>query len=233
LRSLASRWAALEPERRIFVPDLPGHGGSPALHPADDLGTLARDVLAAAEGAGLGEALTLVGHSLGGRVALAAASAAKDRLSELVLLDISPGPIDPGVTGSGRVVEILRSAPEQAPDRRTMRAFLLDRGLSQPTADWLLMNLDGADGSYRWRFDRDALAAFHERFNGEDQWPVVEGRPLPIRCIRGGRSRHVSDADVDRFQAAGCRVDTIPDAGHDLHAEALDPLLALLTDRGE
>ena len=226
LRALAQRWPALQPDRRILVPDLPGHGASPPLSAQDDPAAVARDLLAAA--ASLPEPIALVGHSLGGRVALAAAALDPGRLSEVVLLDIAPGPIDPALTGTARVLEILQAAPDQTPDRRTMRDFLLARGLSQPTTDWLLMNLDSAEGAYRWRIDRAALAAFHDRFNRQDQWPVVEARPLPIRCIRGGRSRHVTDADADRLRAAGCRVDTIADAGHDLHVEALDPLLALL-----
>jgi esterase len=211
-----------------------------------DLAGVAREVLSAAGAAGLGRAavaggpgsddsslgearFALVGHSLGGKVGLAAAAQAPERLSEIVLLDIAPGATDPPRLGSARVLDILQAAPEQAPDRRSMREFLLGRGLSAPLADWLLMNLEPADGGYRWRFDRAALAAFHDRFNREDLWPVVEARRLPIRCIRGGRSNHVTDADVARFRAAGCRVDTIPDSGHDVHAEALDPLLALLT----
>jgi esterase len=232
LRALAQRWPALQPDRRILVPDLPGHGASPPLSPQDDPSALASDVLAAAASASLPEPFALVGHSLGGRVALAAAALAPGRLSEVVLLDIAPGPIDPALTGSARVLEILQAAPDQTPDRRTMRDFLLGRGLSQPTTDWLLMNLDSAEGAYRWRIDRAALAAFHDRFNRQDLWPIVEARPLPIRCIRGGRSRHVSDADADRLRAAGCQVDTLADAGHDLHAEALDPLLALLVGPG-
>ena len=229
LRSLAQRWAMLQPERKILVVDLPGHGSSPPLTAADDLHALARDVLAAAAAAGLPGPLTLVGHSLGGRVGLAAAALAPERLSQVVLLDISPGPIEPGSTGSARVVEILKSAPAEGPDRRTFREHLMGQGLAQATADWLLMNLEpGTAGGYRWRIDRAALASFHDRFNREDLWPVVEARPLPLRCIRGGRSRHVSEADAARLVAAGCPVETIPDAGHDLHAEALEPLTALL-----
>jgi esterase len=230
LRSLAQRWVAQQPGLRLLVPDLRGHGDSPPLAPDQDLGAMADDVLATAAAAGLSAPFTLVGHSLGGRVALAAAERAPHKLSEIVLLDIGPSPIDPTATGSARVLSVLLAAPQQAPDRRTMREILVGGGLSAPITNWLLMNLESfADGQYRWRFDRRALAALHDRFNREDLWHVVEARPVPIRCIRGGRSRHVSDQDADRLRAAGCPVDTIPDAGHDLHVEALDPLVQLLS----
>ncbi len=229
LRSLAQRWVTAQPELRVLVPDLRGHGSSPPLAPDTDLAALAADVLATASAASLPEPFILVGHSLGGRVALAAAERAAARLSEIVLLDIGPAPIDPATTGSARVLSILLSAPDEVPDRRTMRAHLLEAGLSAPTTDWLLMNLQAdADGRYRWRFDRQALARLHDRFNREDLWRVIEARPVPIRCIRGGRSRHVRDEEAARLRAAGCPVETIADAGHDLHVEAPDAVIAQL-----
>jgi esterase len=231
VRSLAQRWIAQRPDQRILVPDLPGHGNSPPLPPGADLARLADEVLATAASVALAAPVALVGHSLGGRVALAAAAVAPARVSELILLDIAPGPIDPGRTGTAEVLEVLLAAPAETPDRRTMRDFLLGRGLGPALADWLLMNLEPvAGGSYRWRIDRPALAAFHDRFNRSDLWPVVEARRLPIRCIRGGRSRQVSDADAARFQAAGCPVDTIPEASHYLHVDALDALVRLLLE---
>jgi pimeloyl-ACP methyl ester carboxylesterase len=229
LRSLAQRWVVAQPELRLVIPDLRGHGGSPPLAPDTDLPAMAEDVLATATAARLPEPFIVVGHSLGGRVALAAAERAPARLAGVVLLDMGPGPIDPASTGTARVLSILLAAPEQAPDRRTMRAALLEAGLSAPTTDWLLMNLVAdPGGSYRWRFDRQALAALHERFCRADLWPVIEARPVPIRCIRGGRSRQVSDAEADRLRAAGCAVDTIADAGHDVHVEAPEELIGLL-----
>jgi pimeloyl-ACP methyl ester carboxylesterase len=229
LRSLAQRWVAQRPELRLLVADLRGHGESPPLAPDQDLAAMAEDVLVTAASAGLPEPFVVLGHSLGGRVALAAAERAPAKLAEVVLLDIGPSPIDPGATGSGRVLQVLLAAPNEAPDRRTMRNFLVEGGLSGPTADWLCMNLEAsAEGRYRWRIDRRALAALHDRFNRDDLWRVVEARPVPIRCIRGGRSRHVSDEDAARLRATGCAVDTIPHAGHDLHVEAPEALVKLL-----
>src|SRR3954453_17015667 len=71
LRTLAQRWSAAVPARTLLLPDLRGHGESPPPAASADLDSLADDVLAAA--AGLPDPLSLVGHSLGGRVALAAA----------------------------------------------------------------------------------------------------------------------------------------------------------------
>ncbi|HYO72881.1 MAG TPA: alpha/beta hydrolase, partial [Archangium sp.] len=131
---------------------------------------------------------------------------------------------------SGKVLEFLRAAPPSAPDRRTMRTELMGRGLSGPLADWLLMNLEPApDGAVRWRFDRESLAEFPARVNGEDLWAALTRPGAKVRCIRGGRAHYVSDADLARMESLGCPVATLPDAGHFVHVDAPEALLRWLT----
>ena len=95
VHSLAGRsahWsAALEhcrPTRRAVAFDQRGHGRSAPLEGGAELAieTLADDVLAVAEACGL-RRFALVGHSLGGGVALAFAGDHPDRVERLLLLD--------------------------------------------------------------------------------------------------------------------------------------------------
>jgi pimeloyl-ACP methyl ester carboxylesterase len=211
--------------------DLRGHGDSPPLAEGADLGALGRDVLDTAAALATEPPLRLVGHSLGGRVALAAAHAAPGRVGSVTLLDIAPGPIEESRGENGALLASLLAAPAAAPDRRTVRGAIAAAGVSPALADWLVMNLVRRGDGYAWRVDRAALAALRARTDAEDLWPVVEARPagLSVRCIRGARSPYVTAADAARFAAAGCRVDTIPDAGHLLHVDQPDRLLGLLT----
>jgi pimeloyl-ACP methyl ester carboxylesterase len=229
LRALAQRWAERDPERRFFLPDLTGHGASPPLPPDADTSVLAADLLETA--AFWGSSLSLVGHSLGGRVALGVARLAPERVTDIALLDIAPGPLSDRFSEGNRVVKILLEAPEEAPERRDLRRFLIERGLAPATADWLVMNVRSEAGRARWTFDRRALDRLQARGNAEDLWDVVESGRFPVRAIRGERSRYVNEDDVRRFEAASVRVDTIPDCGHELHVEALEPLVTLLTER--
>ncbi|MFN7133834.1 MAG: alpha/beta fold hydrolase, partial [Myxococcales bacterium] len=103
-------------------------------------------------------------------------------------------------------------------------------GLSDALTDWLLMNLVREDEGFRWRFDRRALAELHPRVNREDLWPVVERHGARVRCIRGALAPYVTGADVERFRANGCRVDTLEGAGHFVHVDRPAELLSLLTD---
>ncbi|MBF5043045.1 alpha/beta hydrolase [Aggregicoccus sp. 17bor-14] len=230
LRSLASAWSAVDPQRRFFLPDLTGHGSSPPLPEGATLETLAADVVASAREGGLTGPLHFVGHSLGGRVSLVAGARFGADVGRVDLLDITPSPIPAAMSESSGVLERLLEAPAQAPDRRTMRTALLERGLSAPLTDWLLMNLRPVDGGgVTWRFDREALARLHARVNSQDLWALVEREPHPpLRCIRGGRAGYVTDADLRRLEAAGVPVATLPEAGHFVHVDAPDALLAWL-----
>ena len=214
-RALAGRDHALG----VVALDLTGHGDSPPLPPGADAATLAADVLATARGLGLAEPLALVGHSLGGRVALRAALREPAALSSVTLLDIAPGPLAHGA-GVAAIVDALRRAPDTVSTRGQARAYLAGKGVPAATAEWLTLNLEPAGGGYRWRVDREALARLHARIAQEDLWPAVEARrAYAVRCVRGGASDYVGEPDARRLEAAGCPVITVRDADHFLHVE--------------
>lgn len=93
--------AHLRPGRRALALDLRGHGQSQA--PANgDFGihSLVDDVLAVMDGLDI-ERFTLVGHSLGGAVAVACAGAARDRVAALLLAGT------PGKTPEDQAQQVL------------------------------------------------------------------------------------------------------------------------------
>jgi pimeloyl-ACP methyl ester carboxylesterase len=213
---------------RLVLPDLTGHGASPPLPPQANLDTLAHDVLTLADSLRLPRPLKLVGHSLGGRVALAARLARPEVVGEVVLLDIAPSPMGGLVGELQRVLELLLKAPATTESREAMREFFIAGGVSGPLTDWLLMNLLHEGGYYRWRIDREALGALHRRITGTDLWASLAVPGARTRCIRGGASPYVSDADAARMQAAGCPVETLAGAGHFVHVDAQPALLQSL-----
>jgi pimeloyl-ACP methyl ester carboxylesterase len=232
LSTFARLLSAASPDLTVVAFDLPGHGNSPPLPPAADSDVLAHEVLTSADALGLAPPWRLAGHSLGGRVALRAAQRQPTAIASVTLLDIPPGPLAAGGEVA-RVLDVLLGMPDIVASRADMRARLVGDGLSPALAEWLLLNLESHDGGYRWKIDRRALAALHTRIAAEDLWPAVEGvRDYAVRCVRGGASGYVGDADGRRLQAAGCPVVTIDGAGHFLHAErpeaAADAVLAFL-----
>lgn len=76
---------ALAPHVRVFAPDLPGHGASPPL-PGTELDRVAERIALFCDTLGLTK-ITLVGHSMGGNLALALALAEPELVERMVLVD--------------------------------------------------------------------------------------------------------------------------------------------------
>src|SRR6185503_342342 len=102
--------ARLVPQRRVLALDQRGHGDSdPA--PDDDyrVGTMADDVAAFAGSLRLGR-FALVGHSMGGRIAIKFAADHSAQLERLVIIDIGP---DIALAGLQRVRDMMANSPER------------------------------------------------------------------------------------------------------------------------
>ena len=120
LGGFAGNWRAIAPalalERRVIVPELPGHGGSEPLHAAPTLDPFAEAMLAvlAAE-----DALPApwVGHSLGGLVAVRLALRRPDAVSALVLAGSA------GLSTGRRLVRLLDFRGWRSPQGRRRRTF--------------------------------------------------------------------------------------------------------------
>ena len=103
LGGMATNWRLVAPalagERRVVIPDLPGHGASDPLQDARTLDPFADAALAvvAAEGAA---PAPWVGHSMGGAVALHAAVREPDAVTGLVLANAA------GISTATRLAEV-------------------------------------------------------------------------------------------------------------------------------
>jgi pimeloyl-ACP methyl ester carboxylesterase len=227
LGALGRGLAGANPTLSVFALDLPGHGGSPPLPPDADLAVLARSVLDTARDVAGTASLAIVGHSLGGRVALRAGLLDPGAVALVGLLDITPSARH--VSDDTEVaLDALERAPARAHTRDAFREHFHAAGLSAEMADWFMMNLVRDEDGLRWRIDRGALRPLAQRTSREDLWPAVEGAHAYARhCVRGARSRYVSDDDARRLVAAGCSVDTV-DAGHWLHVERTADVVRLV-----
>jgi pimeloyl-ACP methyl ester carboxylesterase len=182
------------------------------------------------------------GHSLGGKVALAYRAARPGGLLDTWVLDASPSAraeprdrSDPD--GVGGVLAALAALPAVHPDRAGFVAALGERGVSRPVAEWLAMNLEPApSGELRLRLDLAAIGGLLADHDRAELWSALESADLPgaAHVVVAGRSSAVMPPDRTRFAelAAAGRIalHLIPEAGHWLHVEAPDQLLALLAD---
>lgn len=230
LGAVARGWGALDPHLRFVLPDLPGHGRSPPLPPEASLESVAQGILDLAAHLGLDDPFDIVGHSLGGRVALQVRLLQPNRVRRVTLLDISPGPITSEDTT--HVARVLAEAEDRAPSREAMRDALEARGLSRGLVEWLLMSGDPSPDGFVWRIDRAALERLHATTQRVDLWAAVEHPKAETRCIRGGDSTYVSPNDEARLLAAGVEVVVLEGAGHFLHVDRREALVECLNRWG-
>jgi len=204
--------------------DLPGHGYSEMSEriPAAP-GDMARLIPGLLDRLGV-ERAVLVGHSLGGAVALFAAAQVPERVAGLVLVSpfVYPQPAPPGLRMAARWPSIFRRL-FSSPPGRAGTSYLLQRASSVPPGEdprqramTLFSHLDAPGG---WRSaQRTGVAALTEIPDSE----LVAGLTQPA-LVFWGLSDAVRDVEMGerlcREYGGDAVLERIDDAGHNLHEE--------------
>ena len=228
-RALAARFT-------VITPDLRNHGAS-AHHGQMQLATLADDLgqLLTQQVPDPAEAVHLVGHSLGGKVAMQFALGHPERVKSLTVVDMAP--VAYSQPRHSQVFAALNAVERAAPsDRRSAEAlmspYLPDSGVRQfLLKGFLRPEARQQAGSLScWRFN---LAGLQHGYDTLMAWPEESGTfSGPTLFIKGGQSDYLlaeHQASIMRlFPAARAKI--IADAGHWLHAEKPQLFQKLVVD---
>jgi esterase len=203
----------------VVALDARNHGRSPD-HEETSIEAMAADTLAWMDANGWARA-TIVGHSMGGKVAMWIACRHAQRIDGLVVVDVAPRDYSwQGHRAEFMAMHELKLENLQSRQEAEMRfeARVPDMGMRK----FLATNLArGDDGRWHWainlpaltealpRLERDALTAA-DRFEG------------PTTFIIGGRSNYVHEADHPKIRAhfPRARIELIPSSGHNPHMDA-------------
>jgi esterase len=201
---------------QILSPDLRNHGRSPHSQ-AMNYSLMIADIVKLLDNHGI-EKCALIGHSMGGKVAMGVAMLQPDRVQALVVVDICP--IDYPTAHNDQIIEALRQLPLDDLETREE----VDKCLAKTVGDlsmrqFLLTNLYRDETGLNWRANLHALAVNH---------PALAAAPLcgssypgAALFVKGGQSDYVGPkcqrAIREQFSAAQLKI--IPDAGHWPHAE--------------
>ena len=205
-------WQAVDPSWQ--APDLPGHGAAAGVRPI----TFARcveHVLAEAS-----ERFTLVGYSMGGRVALHVALTAPERVERLVLVATTAGIADPGERAIRRLDD---EAFADEIEREPIESFIARWSANPLFAD------DPPDAVEAWladmRHNRPANLAAVLRGIGTGEMPSLWDRlgdlTMPAVVMAGERDTKFH-AIGERLAAAlpnAAPLIVVPGAGHGLPRE--------------
>lgn len=208
---------------RCIVVDLRNHGNSPASDVwnykvmADDLNELAEKLSL--------DKFHLVGHSMGGKVAMEFVHSFPEKVEKLVVVDIAPKAYP---VHHQHIIDALYKVDLNVLKSRQDAEELLAKELEDAgTRQFLLKSLArSADGFY-WKFNLDVISRNIKNIGEKTDESSVE---TPALFIKGSKSGYITSEDSRpiREQFKNSAIVSIKGSGHWVHAEKPEEFLATL-----
>ena len=217
---------------QVFAIDLRNHGRSPH-SPEMNYPLMAEDlqelILRRLAGQPQPTRIRLLGHSMGGKVAMQFALTFPDHVEKLVVVDIAPktylprhseifkGLLDLNVgtisTRGEADARLAGAVPDPA-----VRGFLL-KNLARDT-----------NGRFYWRFNLKTLADKYSELNAN--LPMTGQFARPVLFVAGEQSDYLASSDLPKIQELfpGATIQVVPGAGHWVHSEQTQLFLKITTD---
>jgi pimeloyl-ACP methyl ester carboxylesterase len=229
-QAIARAVVAARAEYACWLVDLPHHGDSPAGRHGDTVGGLALDVVEWAQSEGFTPTAVL-GHSYGGKVALAIADQFRERALQVWVIDSTPEMKPPSGSAWG-MLDLIHRLPSRFATRDEATQALVNGGYTLGVAQWMATNLARTGEGFAWKLDFSVMERLLDDFFTTDLWRVVES-PAPghdIHFLKASESSAISDAAVTRIDAAsGAQVHLHHrQGGHWIHAESPQVVADLL-----
>lgn len=211
----------LSETHEVYALDLRNHGRSPHTETMD-YEAMAQDVVDFMDEHKL-EKATILGHSMGGKVAMTLALSHKERVEKLIVADIAPVVYQPE---HHYLVEALQSLDLSQVEKREhadqqLQASVPEVGLRM----FLLNNLAFQNKRYQWRCNLDVIEKDLSKIYG---FPEVSGSyPGKTLFVGGANSNYILRqhyAHIFRFFPNNTIL-MLNDAGHWLHADQPEAFL--------
>jgi pimeloyl-ACP methyl ester carboxylesterase len=178
----------------------------------------------------------VVGHSFGGKVALALlADGPAPPISQVWIADSTPAPGEPDGT-AWRMLGVARALPQRVATRAEAIGGLVAGGIDPAVASWMASNLRRDGDALTWALDWDGMEALLRDFFARDLWPVVEAPPpgVELHFLKATQSARLSDAACARIEAAGRATARVHlhrvEGGHWIHADNPTAVTKLLAE---
>lgn len=212
--SIARRLAE---NRQVIAVDLRNHGASGHADTMD-YPEMAADLAALIDELGHGH-IDLMGHSMGGKTAMAFALLYPELLGKLVVVDIAPVQYE---FTHDELIAALRTVPLASIESRAEADNLLtshipDAGLRQ----YLLQNLIKDENGFRWRLNLEVIHASHGRIRSFPETLAEQSWKGPSLFLSGSESDFVlpaHTAEIKRYFPAA-QQHIIEGANHWVHAD--------------
>ena len=212
-------WPELHAQRSVLVLDQRGHGRSPKPKFGYSPSDYAMDLRGLMVQLGW-EKAHIVGHSMGGRVALRFASLYPELTASLTMEDSGAASRPERVLW---IQNLLASVPTPFHSREQAKEFFAENYRSDPmTGGFLHANLEQKeDGTFDWRFHAPGMIETVELGRATDAMREFSELKAPTLLVRGSRSAEFPAGEAKAMAAARKNVSliTTEGAGHYVHAE--------------
>lgn len=213
---------------QVFVPDLRNHGQSPHSSTfnyyamVDDLREFMKENAL--------EKAMIIGHSMGGKVAMNFALEHPYMVQKLMVVDISPRAYNTRSVHEDIIAAMQSVNFDEVDYRQDVDEKLRDHVKSQRIRWFILKNLHRLNrGRLAWRINIDGIA---ENMENIAAGLVYKGAyPGPVMFVRGSESDYIKEDDEEHILKyfPNATIENIEGAAHWVHADAPDELCDLLS----
>ena len=207
----------LENDFQCILVDLRNHGRSPH-DPLMNYSVMADDMHELMLDLDLDDAI-LLGHSMGGKVAMQFATTFPELTEKLIVVDIAPKQYPPH---HDEVTEAIEAIDPTSIQTRSEAEEILRRYLGQDedTIQFLMKNLSRLpEKGFAWKANMPGIIAAYEHLMQDIT--IMHPYLGPTLFIAGERSKYVTESDMAsiRHIFPEAELEIIPNAGHWVHAD--------------
>ncbi|MCD4678812.1 MAG: alpha/beta fold hydrolase [Bacteroidales bacterium] len=219
----------LAKEYEVFIPDLRNHGRSPHSNEFDYT-FLLNDLVEFIQEQNLHD-IILIGHSMGGKVAMLAALHHPEIIKKLIVLDISPVSKTPSPEIM-QIIEAIKTLDLCGLDSRVeIKKQLAGIIEKRKIVEFLLKNIQRLESNtFSWKFNVASISENLGKIADGIETEIIFSKPTLV--IGGEKSDYITGENIyqvfQNFPEA--RIDVISNAGHWLHVDAPEELLDIVMD---
>jgi pimeloyl-ACP methyl ester carboxylesterase len=232
LFGISDNWATIgrriSEKFEVYMVDLRNHGRSPHSD-IFNFPAMMSDLEEFIDDHGL-ENIILLGHSMGGKVAMHFALEYPDLVDKLIVVDISMRHYAARQEHL-RMIEAMRSLDfSKVKTRNEVEDKIAETISSERIRLFILKNLHRKNrDQFGWRLNLDSIHEnIHYIFEGVESYGKYDRDTL---FVRGGKSDYIIDEDYEKIYKhfPNALIETIPQASHWIHAEAPDELCSIFS----
>ncbi len=212
----------------VFIPDLRNHGRSPHSNEFDYnymLNDLRKFILEQNL-----HNIVLIGHSMGGKVAMQFALYYQELIKKLIVLDVSASSYNPTPEIEEIVIAINTIELKKANDRANIKRQLSGIIHDDRIIEFMMKNIvRHKNNVFEWKFNAQAIS---DNLNKLLKGIETDNKfDKPALFVAGGKSNYMKQEDIymifENFPEA--QLELIMNAGHWLHVDAREELLNIVT----